>query len=149
MCLPLFCYALVCVHSSFAIILKSKRKLVVLLLLSYRCIATINVLWLFFALRWVGLQCVIVVFPDHTHFFIALFQSQRSCKTNLSLCMNWIVILWISQKHLPEFHSGGYYTNYIIMRQEGPSITGSTLSSLGASNKYFRWPSLRLTYWAA
>ena len=29
---------------------------------------------------WVGLQCVIVVFPDHTHFFVgdneALFYSQ-------------------------------------------------------------------------
>ena len=31
-----FCYALLCVHSSFAIILKRKRKLVALLLLSYR-----------------------------------------------------------------------------------------------------------------
>ena len=63
----LFCYALICVHSSFAIILKRKRKIVVLLLLSYTCIVTINVLWLFLAVTWVGLQCVIVVFPDHTH----------------------------------------------------------------------------------
>ena len=38
LCLSLFCYALLCDHSSFAIILKRKRKLVVLLLLSYRCI---------------------------------------------------------------------------------------------------------------
>ena len=30
------CYALLCVHSSFAIILKRKRELVALLLLSYR-----------------------------------------------------------------------------------------------------------------
>ena len=67
MCLSLFCYALPCVHSSFAIILKRKRKLVALLLLSYRCIVTINVLWLFLTVRWVGLQYVIVVFPDHTH----------------------------------------------------------------------------------
>ena len=63
LCLSLFCYALLCVHSSFAIILKRKRKLVTLLLLSYRSIVTINVLWLFL----VGLQFVIVVFPDHTH----------------------------------------------------------------------------------
>ena len=35
-CLSLFCYALLCVHSSFAIILKRKKKLVTLLLLSYR-----------------------------------------------------------------------------------------------------------------
>ena len=67
LCLYLFCYALPCVHSSFAIILKRKRKLVALILLSYRCIVTINVLWLFLTVPWVGLQCVIVVFPDHTH----------------------------------------------------------------------------------
>ena len=34
---------------------------------SYRCIVTKNVLWLFLAVSLVGLQCVIVVFPDHTH----------------------------------------------------------------------------------
>ena len=67
LCLSLFCYSLLCVHSSFAIILKRKRKLVALLLLSYRCIVTINVLWLFLAVLWVGLQHAIVEFPDHTH----------------------------------------------------------------------------------
>ena len=67
LCLYLFCYAFLCVHSSFAIILERKRKLVVLLLLFYICIVTINVLWLFLVVPWVGLQCVIVVFPDHTH----------------------------------------------------------------------------------
>ena len=41
--------------------------LVALLFLSYRCIVTINVLWLFLAVPCVGLQYVIVVFPDHTH----------------------------------------------------------------------------------
>ena len=69
LCLSLFCYALHCVHSSFAIILKRKRKLVVLLFLSYICVVTINFLLLFLTVPWVGLQCVIVVFPDHTHFF--------------------------------------------------------------------------------
>ena len=33
LCLFLFCYALLCVHSSFAIILKRKRELVALLLI--------------------------------------------------------------------------------------------------------------------
>ena len=64
----MFVFALLCiscVHSSFAIILNRKRKLVALLLLSYRCTITINVLWLFLAVPWVGLQCVIVVFSDH------------------------------------------------------------------------------------
>ena len=67
LCLSLFCYALLCVHSSFAIILKRKRKLVALLLLSYRCIVTIKVLWLLLTVPWVNLRYVIVVFPDHTH----------------------------------------------------------------------------------
>ena len=67
LCLYLFCYALLCVHSSFAIILKRKRKLVALLSLSYRCIGTINVPWLFLTVPWVGVQSVIVVFSDQTH----------------------------------------------------------------------------------
>ena len=57
----LFCYALLCIHSSFAIILMGKRKLDALLLLSYRYILTIYVLWFFLTVPWVGLQCVIVV----------------------------------------------------------------------------------------
>ena len=72
LCLSLSCYALLCVHSSFAIILKRNKKLVALLFLSYRCIVTINFLWLFLTVSWVGLQYLIVVFPDHTHFFIIL-----------------------------------------------------------------------------
>ena len=69
LCLSLFWHALLCVLSSFAIILKRKRELVALLLLSYKCIVTVYVVWLFLTMLWVGLQCVIVVFPDHTHFF--------------------------------------------------------------------------------
>ena len=57
--LSLFCCALLNVNSSFAIILKRKRKLVALLLLSYRCIVSTNVLWLFLTATWVGLQSVI------------------------------------------------------------------------------------------
>ena len=68
-CLSLFCYALLCVHSSFALILKRKRKLVAFLLLSNRCIFTIKVLWLFLTVPLVG-QYVIVVFHDHTHLII-------------------------------------------------------------------------------
>ena len=43
-----------------------------LLLLSYICLATVNVMWLFLMVPWVGLQCVIVIFPDHTHFLLLL-----------------------------------------------------------------------------
>ena len=58
---------LLCVLSSFAIILKRKRELVALLLLSCRCLAAVYVLWLFFAVPCVGLQCLFMVFTDHTH----------------------------------------------------------------------------------
>ena len=71
LCLAMFWYALLCVLSSFAIILKRKRELVALLLLSYGCLVTVNVLWLFLWVPWVGLQCVFMVFPDHTHLLLA------------------------------------------------------------------------------
>ena len=66
-CLRCFYFVLLCVHSSLAIILKRKTKLVALLFSSNRCIVTINVLWLFLTVSTVGLQCVIVVFLEHTH----------------------------------------------------------------------------------
>ena len=67
LCLSLFCYALLYAHSSFAITLKRKGKLVALLLLSYIRSVTINVLRLFLTVPWVGLQCVIVVLSDHIY----------------------------------------------------------------------------------
>ena len=66
-----FGYALLCVHSSTAIILKRKRKLVAVLLLCYRCIVTLYVRWLFLTVTRAGLQGVIVVFPDHTQFLFS------------------------------------------------------------------------------
>ena len=57
-------------QEEFAIILKKKRKLVALLLLSYRCIVSLNEMWLFLTVPYVGLQYVIVVFPDHTHLLL-------------------------------------------------------------------------------
>ena len=38
-------------------------------LLSYGFFITVNVLWLFLTVPCDGLQCVIVVFPDHTYLF--------------------------------------------------------------------------------
>ena len=57
---PKFCCALHCVLSCFAIILIAKRELDALHCLSSWCLGTVTV-------QWVGLQCVIVVFPDCTH----------------------------------------------------------------------------------
>ena len=54
-------YALLCVLSS-----KRKRELVAFL---YECLGTVYILKLFLTVYRVGLQCGIVVFPDHTYFF--------------------------------------------------------------------------------
>ena len=59
-----FCCALLTVHSSFAM---GKRGLVAFLGLSSWCLVV--VVWLFLAVPWVCLQFVIMVFPDHTHYF--------------------------------------------------------------------------------
>ena len=61
----MLCCTLFYVHSSFAIILMGKRKLVALLSLSSWCL--LMVVWLLLAMPWVCLLFVIVVFPDHTH----------------------------------------------------------------------------------
>ena len=67
LCLSLFWYALLCALPSFAIILKRKRELAALLLLSYGYLVSVNVQWLFLIMEWAGLEFLIVVFPDHTH----------------------------------------------------------------------------------
>ena len=67
LCWSLFWYALLCVLSSFAIILAKKRELVVLLLLFFGCLVTMYVRLPFLTVPWVGKQWVIVVFPDSTH----------------------------------------------------------------------------------
>ena len=46
-----------------------KRELVALLGLSSWCL--VMVVWLFLAVHRVCLRFVIVVFPDHTHYFLA------------------------------------------------------------------------------
>ena len=59
-----FC-TLLYVHSSIAIILMGKRKLIALLYLSSWCFVMVE--RLFLAVPRGCLQFVIVVFPDHTH----------------------------------------------------------------------------------
>ena len=61
----MFCFTLLYVHSSIAIILMGKRELVALLNLSSWCLVMVE--WLFLAVPWGRLRFVSVVFPDHTH----------------------------------------------------------------------------------
>ena len=66
----MFCYTLLYVHSSIAIVLMGKRELVALLNLSSWCLVMAE--WLVLAVPWGCLQFVIVVFPDHTHLLFFL-----------------------------------------------------------------------------
>ena len=63
----MFCCTLLYVHSSIAIILMGKRELAALLNLSSWCLVMVE--RLFLAVPWGCLRFVIVVFPDHTHYF--------------------------------------------------------------------------------
>ena len=63
----MFCCTLLYVHSSIAIILMGKRELIALLNLSSWCLMMVE--RLFLAVPRGSLQFVIVVFPDHTHYF--------------------------------------------------------------------------------
>ena len=67
----MFCFTLLYVHASIAIILMGKRELVALLNLSSWCLGMVE--WLFLAMPWGCLRVVIVVFPDHTHYFCCFF----------------------------------------------------------------------------
>ena len=70
----MFCCALLCVHSGFAIISMGKRDLAALFCLSCWCL--VFVMWLFLTMQWVCLQFVIIVFPDHTHYFLSMFYTE-------------------------------------------------------------------------
>ena len=64
----MFCCTLLYVHSSIALILMRKRELIALLSLSSWCLVIVE--RLFLAVPQGCLQFVIVVFTDHTHYFL-------------------------------------------------------------------------------
>ena len=70
------------VLSSFVVILKMKRELVSLLLLSFACLVNVDVPWLFFTVPGVDLQLVIVLFPDHTHLTYITITDKPMCNRN-------------------------------------------------------------------
>ena len=88
----MFCCALLCVHCSIAIILMGKRKLVALLNLSSWCLVIVE--RLFLAVPRCCLRFVIVVFPDHTHYFllnIVISNLANSAKPDGSNCAKCVV----------------------------------------------------------
>ena len=89
--------------------MKRKRKLVTLLLLSFRCIITINVLWLFLTVPWVGLQCVSVVFPTVPCFSIKRLSANL---TNEAL-NDWIMVIILAYvPYLCQYTHGDNIINF-------------------------------------
>ena len=80
----MFCCPLLYVHSSIAIILMGKRELIALLNLSSWCLVMVG--RLFLAVPRGCLQFVIVLLPDHTHYFCLSKHSAltRILKTGVS-----------------------------------------------------------------
>ena len=79
----MFWYALLWVLTFFnRIILTRKIELVAFAFISL-CFVTVNVLWLFPTMPWVGLQCVIVVFSDNTHLLFYNPQADRAKENHI------------------------------------------------------------------
>ena len=78
----MFCYTLLYVHPSIAIILMGKRELVALFYLSSWCLVMVG--RLFLAVPRGCLQFVIVVFPYHTHLSF-LYKITTKMKTHRDL----------------------------------------------------------------
>ena len=111
----MFCSALLCVHSSFAIILIGKRELVALLSWSSRCLVV--VVWLFLM---VCLQFVVLVFPDHTHLlFLSCSALWKYCGLSITLpscILAYVCVLFVS---LCSCASSSVYQMYMTMAYPG------------------------------
>ena len=77
--MSLFCFAVLCFLSSFAIISLGKREVVALLLLCSECHMSLLSFFDLLAVPWFGLQYMIVAFPGHTHlhFYYTHVRMQR------------------------------------------------------------------------
>ena len=67
------------------------------------CLLTVRVLWLFLTEPWVGLQCVIVTFPDHAHLRTVPLVRHEHETLKLShnqLCLRYIVFPSCSADHV-------------------------------------------------
>ena len=88
----MFCCAVLCVLSSFAIIPLGERVLVILLLLSSECHVFVVVLCLFLTVPWVGMQCVTVEFPGHARLSsLPANVFHHSCDTPMFVCLVWFL----------------------------------------------------------
>ena len=102
----MFCCTFVYVHSSFVIILKGKRELVPLLILSAWCL--VMVVWLFLAVLWVCLRFVIVVLPDHIYLLFLespLYQINKTTLAALGHTSTCIISTSISKHSTRAVHT--------------------------------------------
>ena len=109
-----FCYTLLFVPSSFAIILMGKRELVAMLSMSSWCL--VIVVWLFLVVPWVYLQFVIVVFPDHTHYFL---YREKHGKIILSETIRPRALIFGMYYHLVDLYQ--VCSNYTPGTKNGPT----------------------------
>ena len=85
----MFCFTLLCVRSSIAIILMGKGELVDLPNLSSWCLVMVE--QLFLAVPKGCLRFVIVVFPDNTHYFC---QQNKKSKRNILSDLIWLQTIY-------------------------------------------------------
>ena len=118
--LSLFCYFVMHYFVSILVLQSSWRERESLL--SYRCIVTINVLWHFLTVPWVGLQCVIVVFPDAVG-WSAVCDCGISWSYSLTLfkVMPYAAILWKNRG------LGNYCIKLDILRYAAAAVEGKFL----------------------
>ena len=76
LCEGVLCLFLFGMHSIVSILvcnhLEEEGRAGCFAFVSYECLVTVYVVWLFLTVPWVGLQCVIVVFLDHTYLLFYL-----------------------------------------------------------------------------
>ena len=101
--LSLFCYAVLSILSSFAITLLRNIELFALLELFSRWLVAVSVLFPFLTVPWVGLQCVIVVFYDHTHSLKGtqedIYVFQLNFSKSVPSLRGMVVLTWFIAPH--------------------------------------------------
>ena len=98
----MFCCTFFYVHSSIAIILMGKRELVALLNLSTWCFVMVE--RLFLAVPRGCLRFVIVVFPDHTNYFIVLLKRYHRMEISTLYQLLFYTFSYLYQLFFYSFH---------------------------------------------
>ena len=84
----LFCYAVLCVLSSFVFISLGKRELIALhYFLSWCLVMAVSVLCFFLMVPWVSLQCLIVAFLGNTQILFSMYTIPHNGNIHHSLCL--------------------------------------------------------------